>query len=133
MTYSLDMREAAVSYINNGGSKVETARVFNISRNTLYRWLKMEDLRPKAHGFRRRKIDKAALRVHILEFPDLYLHERAVIFDVHPSSMSRMLKKLNIIKKRAPVQRAMRYGKASVFGETQRRTSNVGLQKSGLC
>ncbi len=97
------MREAVISYINNGGSKVEAARIFNISRNTLYRWLSMDDLRPQKPGFRQRKIDKTALKAHAQEFPDMYLHERAAIFDVHISSMSRMLKKLGIVKKRASI------------------------------
>ncbi len=103
MTYSIDLREAVISYINNGGSKSEAVRIFNISRDTLYRWLGMGDLRPKVHGERRRKIDKAALKAHAQEFPDMYLHERAAIFDVHTSSMGRMLKKLGIVKKRTPV------------------------------
>ena len=63
----------------------------------------MEDLRPQKSGFRRRKIDKAALKAHALEFPDMYLHERAAIFGVHTSSMGRMLKKLGIVKKRTSV------------------------------
>lgn len=103
MTYSIDLRESVISYINNGGSKVDAARIFNISRNTLYRWLSMDDLRPKAHGERRRKIDKTALKAHAEEFPDMYLRERAAIFGVHTSSMGRMLKKLNIVKKRTSI------------------------------
>ena len=103
MTYSIGLREAAISYINNGGSKVDAARIFNISRNTLYRWLRMDDLHPQKSGFRHRKINKMALKAHAQEFPDMYLHERAVIFGVHTSSMGRMLKKLGIVKKRTPV------------------------------
>ncbi len=41
MIYSLDLREAVISYINNGGSKIEAMRIFNISRATLYRWFGM--------------------------------------------------------------------------------------------
>ena len=103
MTYSIDLREAAISYVSNGGSKVEASRIFNVSRNTLYRWLGAKDLRPKAHGFRRRKIDKSKLRDHAWEFPDMYLRERAAIFNIHVSSMGRMLKKLDIVKKRTSV------------------------------
>ncbi len=101
MTYSLDLREAVISYINNGGSKVEAAQLFNISRNTLYRWLGMNDLRPKVHGQRHRKIDKVSLVKHVEEYPDMYLRERAEIFGVHLSSMGHMLKKMRIVKKRA--------------------------------
>lgn len=101
MTYSIDLREAVISYIKNGGSRSEAARIFGVSRPTLYRWLGTEALRPKAHGFRRGKIDKQALRRHVEDHPDMFLHERAKVFGVDASSICRMLKKLGIVKKRA--------------------------------
>ena len=101
MTYSLDLREKVISFISDGGSKSEAMRIFQLSRDTIYRWINAEDLRPKEHGQRHRKIDKEALRKHVEEYPDMYLRERADIFDVHLSSMGHMLKKLNIVKKRA--------------------------------
>ena len=103
MTYSLDLREAALSYINNGGSKVEAARLFGFSRNTLYRWLNADDLAPKKHGFRNRKLNKKALKKHVEEHPDMFLHERAQVFGVHTSSISRALKAMRIVKKRAGI------------------------------
>ena len=48
---------------------------------------------------RHRKIDKALLRRHVKEHPDMFLRERAAMFDVHISSMGRALKKLKIAKK----------------------------------
>nr|WP_232420133.1 IS630 transposase-related protein [Nitrosococcus watsonii] len=60
----------------------------------------MDNRQPKVHGFRRGKIDKIVLKAHAQECPGLYLHERAAIFDVHTSSMGRMLKKLGIVKKK---------------------------------
>jgi len=100
MTYSIDLREAAISYVNNGGSKVNACQIFGCTRNTLYRWLSMEDLHPKKHGLRNRKIDKEALKQHVEEHPDMFLHERAEVFGVHTSSISRALKALGIVKKR---------------------------------
>jgi putative transposase len=101
MTYQLPHRKAAVSYINNGGSKASASKIFKVSRETLYRWLKLEDLtpkdRPKSYN---RKIDKVKLRLHIEEFPDMYLRERGEIFGVKPSSMCVALAKLKIVKKR---------------------------------
>lgn len=103
MTYSIDLREAALSYINNGGSKVEASRLFGFSRSTLYRWFEMEDLSPKVHGPRDRKINKEALKKHVEEHPDMFLHERAEVFGVGLSGMHYALKRLSIVKKRARV------------------------------
>lgn len=101
MTYSIDLRETVMSFISDGGSKSEAVRLFKISRDTIYRWLNAETLVPKAHGFRNRKLDKKALRKHVEEHPDMFLHERAEIFGVHTSSISRALKAMRIVKKRA--------------------------------
>ena len=101
MTYSIDLRECVISYIKNGGSCSEAARIYGIARSTLYRWTGMDNLEPKVHGFRHRKIDKEALKKHVEDHPDLFLRERAEVFCVDPSSMSRMMKTLNLVKKRA--------------------------------
>ncbi|ADJ29588.1 IS630 transposase-related protein [Nitrosococcus watsonii] len=74
---------------------------FSFSRNTLYRWLNADALAPKQAGFRHRKIDKAALKKHTEEHPDMFLHERAEVFGVHTSSISRALKMLKIVKKKS--------------------------------
>ena len=99
MTYSLDLRERAVGYVRGGGSRADCCRLLNIDRKTLYHWLCAEDLRPKKHGPRVRKLDKAALAADVRDDPDAFLHERAVRFGVHASSISRALRSLNIRKK----------------------------------
>lgn len=99
MAYSIDMRERAVSYVREGGLRSEACRLFQIDRKTLYHWLRVEDLRPKAHGPRRRKLDKSSLAAHVRDYPDAYLHERAAHFGVHISSISRALRALDIRKK----------------------------------
>lgn len=102
MTYQLPHRIAAISYIKNGGSRAEAAKLFNISCNTIYRWLKLDDLTPNAPlKTRHRKIDKAALQRHVRDNPDMFLHERAVIFGVHPSAISYSLKRMKIVKKKS--------------------------------
>ena len=102
MTYETDYRIAALSFLESGGSKAEAARIFKVSRDTLYRWLKLDDVAPKAPlGLRHRKIDKRSLKAHVDRWPDVFVHERAAHFGVHPSSMSRALSKLNIRKKKS--------------------------------
>lgn len=99
MTYSLDFRERAVAYVRGGGSQAACCRAFKIDRKTLYHWLHADDLCPKRHGPRRRKLDKAALARDVQAYPDAYLRERAQRFGVHASNISRALRQLNIRKK----------------------------------
>ena len=101
MIYQIEYRLAVLSFIKDGGSKVEASRLFKVSRETIYRWLSLDDLKPKPPSrFRRRKIDKSALRRHVTSYPDMFVHERAVHFSVHQSSMSRALARLGLIKKK---------------------------------
>ena len=100
MTYQTPHRIAALSFIKDGGSKVEAAHLFKVSRATIYRWLDLDDIAPKPPPkTRHRKIDKAVLKRHIQEYPDMFLRERAAIFSVHLSSMGRALSKMKISKK----------------------------------
>ncbi len=101
MTYQTPHRIAVLSFIEDGGSKVDAARIFKVSRETIYRWLALEDIAPKAPPkTRHRKIDKAALRAHVAAHSDMFLRERAAYFNVKMSSMSLALRKMGIVKKR---------------------------------
>ncbi|MCJ2542790.1 IS630 transposase-related protein, partial [Thermostichus vulcanus] len=39
MSYSLDLRERVVKYVEEGGSPTEAAQLYDVSRATIYRWL----------------------------------------------------------------------------------------------
>jgi hypothetical protein len=56
-------------------------------------------LRPKADGQQHRKIDKVALKGHVQDRSQMYVHERATIFDVHTRAISGILKTVGIVKK----------------------------------
>ena len=99
MSYSIDLRERVLDYVRGGGSQVEASRIFRVTRKTIYNWLQRETLSPKPHGSRHRKIDKQALAEHVRDYPDALLRERALIFGVDPSCISRALKRLNFTKK----------------------------------
>lgn len=102
MTYHLSHRQAVISYIKDGGSKVEASKIFKVSRNTLYRWLSLDDLSPRAReSTRHRKIDKQALRDHVEQYPDMFLRERCVEFGVSIEGIRKAMKKLNIGKKKS--------------------------------
>ena len=101
MTYSLDFRKRVVSFIEEGGSQREAQRIFKISRNTIYRWRTNDELVPKVHGQRNRKVDKSVLRQHVLDHPHMLLRERAAYFGVHTSAVGYHLRRLKLVKKTA--------------------------------
>ena len=102
MAYGIDYRRRVISFVQEGGSKLEAARLFKVHPDTIYEWLKRgEDLSPRPSMTRKRKLDTAALRRDVKERPDALLKERAAKYGVHESSMSRALRKLKIVKKTA--------------------------------
>ena len=102
MAYGIDYRRRVIAFVNEGGSKREAAHLFKVNPDTIYEWLKLGDsLSPRPAKTRRRKLDKMALRRDVKEHPDMLLRERAALYGVHESSMSRALRNLGIVKKRA--------------------------------
>jgi transposase len=99
MSYSVDLRERAVSYVRNGGQATEASRLYKVGRSTLYRWLGATDLQPRPARTRRRKIDKEALRAHVRDNPDALLRERAKHFGVHINAIWTALRHMKIVKK----------------------------------
>jgi len=83
--YSLDLRERVVTFIQNGGSKAEAARRFDIGRRSVYRYLaaKASDtLAPKVSWGRWRKLDPQKLRRYVKKNPDATLKEIGTAFGV---------------------------------------------------
>lgn len=101
MTYSIDYRRRVVSFIEEGGSRREAQSLFKISGRTIQRWLTSEDLHPKVHGSRHRKLDVGALAEHVRKYPDAKLSERAAYFQVRTSAIWYRLKTMKIVKKSA--------------------------------
>ena len=73
MTYSVDLRQKVVAYIENGGKITAASKIFNIGKTSIYRWLNRESLDPQKVTTRLRKIDKAVLRKDVEENPDITL------------------------------------------------------------
>jgi putative transposase len=104
MSYGLELRERAVEYVRKGGSLSDACRIFGVHRQTLWRWLRAEDLRPKQVTRRQRKLDKVALEAHVKAQPDMLLRERAAHFGVRINSIWVALKTLKISKKNNALQ-----------------------------
>ena len=100
MAYGIDYRRRVLSFVQEGGSKLEAARLFKVHPDTIYEWLKRgDDLSPRPAMTRRRKLDKAALARHVREHDDMLLRERAAHFGVHINAIWVALKKMKAVKK----------------------------------
>ena len=101
MTYSLDLRKRVVDFVNEGGSKAEASRRFEVSLWGVDDWCKREDLAPKVHSLRQRKIDKEALRRHVQQYRDALLRERAELFGVRINAVWSMMRKMKLTYKKS--------------------------------
>ena len=102
MAYSIDLRQRVLDFINNGGSKVQATKLFNISRDVIYKWLNASDPleRQKPGPKGPRCIDYEALTQHVQDFPDQTIMERAEHFGVSYYCIWYGLRKLGISRKK---------------------------------
>ncbi|HEX1501995.1 TPA: helix-turn-helix domain-containing protein, partial [Streptococcus pneumoniae] len=81
MAYSIDFRKKVLSYCERIGSITEASHVFQISRNTIYGWLKLKkktgELNHQVKGTKPRKVDRDRLKNYLTDNPDAYLTEIA--------------------------------------------------------
>ncbi|CJT60542.1 IS630-Spn1%2C transposase Orf1 [Streptococcus pneumoniae] len=96
MAYSIDFRKKVLSYCERTGSITEASHVFQISRNTIYGWLKLKEktgeLNHQVKGTKPRKVDRDRLKNYLTDNPDAYLTEIASEFGCHPTTIHYALK-----------------------------------------
>jgi transposase len=101
MTYSEDLRQLVVSFIEEGGSKSEAGRRFQVSRWCLCNGLGRADLAPeRIRNAQPYKLDPEALKAHVEQFPDAYQHERAQALGVSRHVVLYGLKRLKLTRKK---------------------------------
>jgi|APSaa5957512622_1039677.scaffolds.fasta_scaffold324415_1 transposase len=105
MSYDIELRKRVIDFIDAGGQKTDAAILFQLSRSTIYEWLKRPNLQPVPRGNCDRKLKKEELAAHVEAFPDALQRERAVHFEVHRSTIGAALKKMGIRKKNEPLHR----------------------------
>ena len=104
MAYSLDFRKKVLAYCKRTGSITEASDVFQISRNTIYGWLKLKEktgkLNHQAKGTKPRKVDRDRLKNYLNDHPAAYLTEIASEFDCHPTAIHYALKTMGYTRKK---------------------------------
>jgi transposase len=104
MAYSIDFRERALAYIDEGHTYKELYEAFKIYPSTIATWRKLRSetgsLNTQYRATRSRKIDKEQLLRAIEEKPDAYLSELAKPFGCTEQAVFYALKKLDITVKK---------------------------------
>ena len=104
MAYSIDFRKKVLAYCERTGSITEASHIFQISRNTIYGWLKLKEktgeLNHQVKGTKPRKVDRDRLKNYLTDNPDAYLTEIAAEFDCHPTTIHYALKAMGYTRKK---------------------------------
>lgn len=104
MSYSIDLRERVIAFVEGGGSKVEASRLFKVSCRTVFTWIEQKrergNLKIKSRNSKPYKINEAALISYIEKNPDHYLKQIAEHFHVTAPAIFFALKRLKITFKK---------------------------------
>lgn len=105
MTYSIDLRERTVKYVEEGHSVREASSIFGVSIRIIWTWIRRKKegkLPPEKRKRSPRKIKNELLIEFIESNPDAYLREIADHFGVTLQAIFYACKRLKItLKKRA--------------------------------
>lgn len=104
MSWSVDLREKVISYIEGGGKKSKASELFKISRPTIDNWL----LRKKEKGnvkpndyIRKSKVDNEELISFVEKNSNVTQKECALKFNLTQSGICRAFKRLKITRKKS--------------------------------
>ena len=131
MAYSSDLRTRVLQFIENGGSKTEAAKRFNVGRTAIYRWLNAKDpFTPGKPGPRKpRLLDPTALAEHVKAHPDQTLKERARHFEVSHCLCCLWAKKTRLYakKKRLDIRSNVQKNDKPIRSNSQRQKRRAKL------
>ena len=104
MSYDSKYRQRALEYWAEGHTKIETAKVFNVSTFSLQEWKSQLKNTGKLEAKKRketwRKIDPEKLKEYVREHPDAYLREIAEVFGCTDAAVLYALRRLKITRKK---------------------------------
>lgn len=113
MIYSIDLKKRVLAFIEEGHSKVEASKIFQVSKRSIFLWIKQKkekgELKLTLYDRKPYKIDESALIQYVQKNPDHYLREIAASFNVSISAVFYALRRLKItLKKSISLHRAVR-------------------------
>lgn len=104
MAHPVEIRQKALDYLERCKNVIEVAKVFGISRSTLYQWKTKKEttgqIKHSSGGLRHMKIDREKLSAYVEKRPDAYLHEIASEFNCSVSAVFYALRSLGFTYKK---------------------------------
>ena len=107
--YSNDLRQKVVDYVNKGCKKLRASILFNVARETVKSWCKLDKenqlyrIIPRNSNCR---LDTEKVISFVNQYPDKYNYEIAKEFNCSPESIRQFLKRHRFsIKKTNHIQR----------------------------
>lgn len=102
MRYSEDLRRRVVKFIGQGGSKVEAAKRFGVSRRAVYDWIALGDnlSSGKPGPKTAHKLDWEALRKGVEKYPEKMITEWAREFGVGTTAIHYAMRRMKLSRKK---------------------------------
>jgi len=101
--YPLEFRKRVINHLKRGATIKETTELFEIGRDTVFRWKRLDAegrLSPKESWGKWKKIDPAKLEASVSLKRDSTLEQRAEELGVSKSGIWRALVRLKITRKK---------------------------------
>ena len=100
------MLERVIKFIEDGGNKSRASALFQVSRDTIYQWLRLKTLRgtlkndPPPRKWK--KVDPEVLLERVKDYPDLKQADHATYFGVSETAIYKVFRRLGITRKKRP-------------------------------
>ena len=101
--HTLELRERIVRFVNQGGLKTDAAKIFNVGRKSVYRYLDAAEagkLAPLPCGGSKKKFSSEKLEEEVAKKPDATLKELGKELGVNHVSVWRRLRKMSVTRKK---------------------------------
>lgn len=98
------MRQRTLKFIEEGGTISKAARIFDVTRDSIYRWKKLKETKgrpvddPPQRTFK--KLDPDALKSYVEAHPHEMRKTYAAHFNVDPKAISKAFLRLKITRKK---------------------------------
>lgn len=94
MAHNVSKRAQILKFLANGNSVEDAVLEFEVGKSSIYRWLKLDDLKPRLNTPKHTKINMKLLEIYLINNPEYKLKDIAQEFNVSIPSVHNAIKRL---------------------------------------